>query len=633
MSRRHFGWLLIPLAVLIAISATSGPSRAAATVYVFPIPGSKVLPPGAQIAFRGIPVSQIGSVSVVGSQSGNHSGRLAGDSDGHGGSFIPKKQFTPGETVTVKTGLDVAGASGGTFSYIVASPAGRLPIESLLPAPRVRGDVSHFHSRSDLAPVRLSIGHSSSHVAPGDIFVAPQHGPLQNGPMLLDQNGNLVWFKPLASKTWATDVRAQRYQGKPVLTWWQGNESAGTGVGTDVISDSSYTIIKYVNAVGGLHADLHDFYLTPRGTALITSFYPVYWDASAVTGGIQHQIVLDGVVQEIDVKTGLLLFQWDSLDHVPLTDSYTAPPRNHGHPFDYFHINSVMQDSSQNLVISGRNTWTVYGVDHNTGVVDWRLGGKSSTIKEGAGTTTAWQHDAIPHAGGVLSVFDNGAGPPKTHPHSRALLLQLNTQAGTVSLIREFDHTPALSANFEGNVETLPGGDVFGGWGQQPYFTEFDSTGHTLFDARFADGNTSYRAYKFRWTGTPHTRPAIAAAIKGRSATVWMSWNGATQVAAWRVLAGSSPERAQGRTDGAQEELRERHRDLRAAGLRRGAGARHPRARARDVVDDPDLSPRPAVPQRRRCSSRSNASVGHASAARRARPSSSSGTSGWSMIG
>ena len=53
--------------------------------------------------------------------------------------------------------------------------------------------------------------------------------------------------------------------------------------------------------------------------------------------------MLDSVVQEIDIKTGLVLYQWDSLDHVPLADSYEAMPATAGGPFDYFHINSVQQ--------------------------------------------------------------------------------------------------------------------------------------------------------------------------------------------------------------------------------------------------------------------------------------------------
>ncbi len=55
--------------------------------------------------------------------------------------------------------------------------------------------------------------------------------------------------------------------------------------------------------------------------ALITAYYPVYRNESSVHGP-KRGIVFDAVVQEIDIPTGLVIFQWDSLDHVPLTASY-----------------------------------------------------------------------------------------------------------------------------------------------------------------------------------------------------------------------------------------------------------------------------------------------------------------------
>jgi hypothetical protein len=509
-------------------------------VSVFPIPGSKVAAPGAQIVFRGIPSADIGQITVTGSKSGVHGVTFAPDSDGQGGSFLPVTAFTPGENVTVQSSLNVIGGKSGTWSFQVATPAGTLPFQNIDSSPRVKGDVSHFRSRPDLAPARIAVEKRGVHTSPGYIFVAPQRGPLQNGPMLLDGNGALVWFKPLPPKTWATDFRVQKYEGQPALTWWQGNETAGTGVGEGVISDSHYNVIGYVHTADGLPEDLHEFNLTPQGTALVTSYFGVVTDARSVKGGIQRQIVFDGVVQEIDVKTGLLLFQWDSLDHVPLTDSYSSPPKDHGHPFDYFHVNSANFDSDGNLIISSRNTWTIYKVNIQTGAIMWRLGGKHSTFKLGSGAATAWQHNAIMHAGDLLTVFDNGAGPPRSHPHSRGLMLRLNVTKHTATVAREFDHSPQLSSNFEGNVQEVPGGGVFTGWGQAPYFTEFNASGQTVFDARFVDANNSYRAYRFRWVGTPQTPPAVAASNRGRMTVVWMTWNGATQVKAWRVIGGSS---------------------------------------------------------------------------------------------
>src|SRR5207248_2986411 len=165
--------------------------------------------------------------------------------------------------------------------------------------------------------------------------------------------------------------------------------------GQDVIYDSTYTPVAAVRGANGVAADLHEFQLTPSGTALIIGYYPVYWDARAVHG-LKREIVLDSVVQEIDIPTGLVLFQRDSLDHAPLSDSYETIPqqtvKDHD-PFDYFHANSVQLDDDGSLLISGRNTWAVYKVDHRSGAVIWTLGGRRSSFKLGPGSPFAFQHD------------------------------------------------------------------------------------------------------------------------------------------------------------------------------------------------------------------------------------------------
>ena len=525
----------------------AGCGSGAPLVNVFPMPGGRVAAPQTQITFRGIPAGQIGHVVVTGSRSGRHTGRIEADSDGHGGSFLPTKPFTPGELVSVKTGLHVRGVRAGTFHFTVATPAGAIPAMPLEPAPRVPGDELIFQSRPDLTPAAVEVTSQSAGAAPGDIFITPQQGPTQNGAMILDPSGVLVWFHPVPNGDMAADLQVQSYEGKPVLTWWQGYSGAGIGEGDDVIDNSSYRQIAVVHAGNGLYADLHEFQLTRQGTALITAYYPVYWDASSVHGA-KNQIVLDSIVQEVDVKTGLVLYQWDSLDHVPLSDSYEDMPESAGSPFDYFHVNSVQQTRSGDLIISARNTWAAYEIDGRTGAVVWALGGKHSTFKLGTGVQFAFQHDVLVHSKSakparpdpIVTLFDDGGGPPRLHAESRAIRVRINGKEKTATLVSEDLHSPALTASFEGNVQGLPGGDEFVGWGQQPYFSEFDSSGQAVFDARFVGENSSYRAYRFKWSGTPQSPPNVVASRSGSTADVYASWDGATQVSSWRVLSGSS---------------------------------------------------------------------------------------------
>ena len=283
------------------------------------------------------------------------------------------------------TGLNIVGGSAGGYSFTIATPAGAIPLAGVRPAPRVRNDISRFVSRPDLVPTALTVTKkaSTSVAAGGDLFVAPQYGPVQNGPMIIGPFGGLIWYQPVPHNDTATDFNVQSYQGKPVLTWWQGNVSAaGTGDGVDEIYNSSYQHVATVKASNGVNADLHEFTITGQNTALVTAYYPVLWNVSNAKGA-KPRLVLDGVVQEIDIPTGLVLFQWDSLDHVPVSASYQAIPKNTGHPWDYFHLNSAQLTGNGNVIISSRDTWAVYDVAHQTGAIVWTLGGKSSSFKIG----------------------------------------------------------------------------------------------------------------------------------------------------------------------------------------------------------------------------------------------------------
>jgi hypothetical protein len=515
-------------------------TAATPVVSVFPIAGSRLATPRTQISFRGVPAAELGTITVTGSRSGVHAGSIGGDSDSNGASFIPQNPFLAGEVVTVQTTLNIIGGRDGTFNFTIERPYGRiLPPGGRFAAPRTNGDVRHFVSQPDLAPAAMRV--VSGQASGGDIFLAPMRGPVQWGPMIVDRHGSLVWFDPVHhANTWAANFHPQQYLGQTVLTWWQGFVNAGLGQGHDVILDDHYRQIATVRAGNGLSADLHEFKITDQNTALITAFSLVHWPGSSI-GSRNDLSVLNCTVQEIDIPTGNVLFQWDSLDHVPLSDSYTKPPASNRHPYDYFHINSVQEDSDGSLVISARNTWAVYDVNHSTASMTWQLGGKHSSFKMGPGTATAFQHDARLHTDGLMTIFDDG-GAPRVHSQSRVVLERVNATKRTVTLVREFDHSPKLLVAVEGSAQLLRNGDVFVGWGQQPYVSEFDSGGRQIFDGRIVGPNTNYRAFDAPWSAQPATAPAVAVRRDADGVSItYASWNGATDVAAWELLGGASP--------------------------------------------------------------------------------------------
>jgi hypothetical protein len=543
--------------LLVAATASAAGSRTAPTctpvtvgnsavlagsVTVSPQPGSRDAAPGTQISFLGVPAGQLSAIDVRGSQSGFHAGRLEPYSQGNGASFVPGRPFAEGEQVTVHAKLLLGGAPKLLLDRFVIADEDAINF----PPETIHGggptEVQRFASRPDLQPPLVTVTAQSAASAPGDVFVAPYTGPGQAGPMILDPTGGLVWFKPLHVNSSATNLRVQEYQQRPVLTWWQGIASVhGFGRGEDVIDDSSYAEIARVRAGNGYRADLHEFELTQRGTALITVYHPILCNLSSV-GGPAYGAVTDGMIQEIDIATGLVEHEWTSIGHVPLSESYESAKRSTlNWPFDFFHINSIDLERDGSLLTSARNTRAVYDVDGRSGQIVWRLGGKRSDFTMGPGTGIAYQHDPRQLPDGTVSVFDNGASPA-VHSQSRGVLLSIDLQHKVVSRLSQIVHTPPLLAESQGNLQALANGDWFVGWGQLPQFSEFDAAGSLLFDAHFPRWTQSYRSYRFPWTGLPAHAPSLAFQPgAGGGGALYASWNGATLVQSWRVMTGSDP--------------------------------------------------------------------------------------------
>ena len=339
----------------------------------------------------------------------------------------------------------------------------------------------------------------------GDIFLAPQ-GPGQygTGPEIVSITGKVLWFHPLPAGSFATDFRTQTYLGKPVLTWFQADSGSG---GEDVIYNDRYQQIATVKPANGYMPDFHEFLITPWNTALILADKPGTANLTSL-GLSAHQQVIDGVVQEIDIKTGKLLFQWDSADHVPYSDSHAPMPQS-GQPWDWFHINAVHLDTDGNLLISSRFTWTIYKVNLRTGAMMWQLGGKHSTFAikaapgqklDSAGEIFAFQHDPEALGGNVYTVFDDESdGQTTLYSSSRAVTISLDLAAGTATLIKSVNQPEGLTAGATGSAQTTKNGDLFVSWGGLSYFSEFSPSGKLLFNAKLPDGAGTYRAYRLPW--------------------------------------------------------------------------------------------------------------------------------------
>lgn len=393
----------------------------------------------------------------------------------------------------------------------------------------------------------LTVLKHTGRVAAGYLFTgpkietaAPAGAPI--GPLISDNQGRSVWFRALPAGVSATDVRVQRYRGKPVLTYWEGSShnGAGHGEGTDYILNRHYRTIAKVNAGHGLEADQHEFVLTRRNTALITVYRQTTVDATSV-GGPKKQAVLEGVVQEINVRTGKVIFSWHSLKHVPLSASHLPLPAAAGTAWDYFHINAVRPDTDGNLIVSARHTWTVYKINRKTGHVIWQLGGKSSSFKLGHGVRFAWQHDPKPQGKGIYRIFDNASNGVAVRAETRIITVKVNTKTHRAKLVESLTHPDGLSAPSQGDSQLLPNGNLLVGWGALGRVSEFNRKGKLIFDATVPSGYDTYRAYRSPWVGLPLTRPSVQAAkASGDDSHLDLVWNGATRVATWQLRGGST---------------------------------------------------------------------------------------------
>jgi hypothetical protein len=444
---------------------------------------------------------------------------------------------------------------------LLAGAAGVLPAAASAAG---AGSAWHFGSAPALQPPKLVVehrgrvgnGHALLFLDPYKNFAvaSPQVG--QSGALIDTAGGDPVWFQRAPAGQSDVDFHADVLGGRRVLVFWQGVVvttpggpvpigEAGAGAHW-VILDQHYRRIATVRGGDGWTPDLHEL-IGGSGDVVIYSVGRRVKANLSALGGPADGTYEDNGVQAADLATGRVLYTWDMGAHVPLAQSATRPAPSG--TWDPYHLNSLARAPGGSLVISARNTWSVYDITPTgAGTVHWTLDGKphatDSSFRFGPGAPFAWQHDARLLPNGELTMFDDhccsfAPDAPKPPPTARGLILRLDTAAGTANLVASYSRRPPLVVATQGSLELL-GSDVLVGWGQEPYVSEFTSIGRLLYDAHLPAADSSYRTLAESWTGHPLSRPAIAARRRGASTFLEASWNGATLVARWQVLHGPS---------------------------------------------------------------------------------------------
>lgn len=427
-----------------------------------------------------------------------------------------------------------------------ALAAGALAVAGAAVAAAPSSAAQEFETRPDLRPTEITVTQKAGAVAPGLIFTAPKNGGAARGSMIFDDAGGLVWFRPAARGKSVIDTRRAIYDGRPVITFWEGNGLRGYGYGEFVILDQKYDEIARVSPGGKKRTDFHEFTVTPRNTALVISYKPVRGSTTAVRGGARNDLIMRNLIQEVDIRTNRVLWEWDATKAISPTESYLRLPARPEVAYDFVHANSVTEDVDGNLLVSARHTHTVYKVDKRTKKIVWKLGGKRSSFRMGTGTRFRWQHDAHRRPDGTISVFDNASDDlgdlRRRKIESRGMKLRLDEAKRTATLAAEYENPRPQLNNTQGNMQELQNGNQFVGWGGVgDNVSEFSADGRQVFEARYGSRSTeSYRAYRFDWTGQPSTPPKAVARRSGNSTAVRVSWNGATTVTAWRAMGGAN---------------------------------------------------------------------------------------------
>ncbi|KAI4596613.1 hypothetical protein KJ359_005369 [Pestalotiopsis sp. 9143b] len=404
-----------------------------------------------------------------------------------------------------------------------------------------------FRSRPDLAPPRLNITiPATKDVEPGYLFLAPfaglpdtpyeQHGPRQAGAYILRDDGDLVWSGYGIYSIWTTNFQKGRWNGKDVLFTFEGDHNPGYGHGHGHITflDQNYETIRELRAGNHKLVDKHEFHIINEKTGLIQIYQPVPRDLTAYGASPEQQ--------------------WIAI--LPINPGQAGSGYNSSDAWDYFHINSVDKDAEGNYLISARDACSVHKINGTDGSIIWKLDGKDSSFAVPKDAKFCFQHHARwleQHDDvEVISLYDNSAHGSEhgegrqvhTAPTSSGKILKLNTTSWEAELVQAFYPPDGLLSKSQGSTQVLPGGNVLVGWGSEGAVTEYLPNGTAIFHAYMDSdylgrGVQNYRAFKYDWAGYPNEEPAIVALADkdGGGTTLYVSWNGDTETAAWRFYA------------------------------------------------------------------------------------------------
>ncbi len=481
--------------------------------YVSPVPGSKYIMPGNNIALRHGDLILLESLNgfsmeVTGTKSGRIKGDMVLSDDARTVIFKPNTPYEFGERIKVvvngnlktRTGLKLKGLE---FNFTVTPVIPELPRDYFLQEEPGHSSNQPVHRPDRIKSINdnnlpedfpeLTVNISNNPVE-GEYYFSTPFGYWGWFP---DNIPYLVIFDNTCVPVYYKKLNFPAYDFRKLVDGTLSYYNNTWPTPTFEIMNSSFETIDNYTIQGGYRTDFHEFFKLGNGHVFITAYDPqIVGMDTVVAGGDPNAIVSGWIIQELDMNKNVV-FQWRSWDHYQLTDAddhvdLTAAI------IDVFHGNAIDVYSESALILSPRNNNEITKIDWNTGEIIWRLGGKNNMFQFVNDTLHfSRAHDCRMLPNGNLSLFDNGTYHPEPI-FSSALEYELDEENLIASLVSRIRSNPDIEGVIMGNVQTKGNGNRITGWGSGvPAITEFDANGDVAMEIYFSGIN--YRAYRMPW--------------------------------------------------------------------------------------------------------------------------------------
>ncbi len=499
----------------INLKNTSGQAK---IIYISPVPGAIYVTPQTNIIIRSSEnidessLNQTSLITVKGSSSGSHSGKIILADDQKTILFQPDVPFNSGEIVTVKIAEGIRTENENilpdtTFNFTISSSSfsSEFKSQALLKEiiemkdqnksavpistskKKIINKVTGIKDLPDDFP-ELSVTQYNN-PNPGYIFLSNfsiQTGNVYgNYLMIVDNFGNPVFYRKMNAPCFDFKV-----QPTGLMTYYDLSTHKFYGM------NSKFAIVDSFACGNGYVTDVHELRLLPNGNYfLLADDYEKVDMSQIVPGGNPNATVTGIIIQELD-KSGNVIFQWRSWDHFKITDAthedLTAAS------IDYVHSNAIeINSDSTSILLSSRHLDEITNIDLNTGNIIWRLGGKNNQfnfINDNIGFSHQHSIRRIPN--GDITLFDDGNF--HTPPFSRGVEYKLDEVNKTATLVWQYRNNPDIYGDAMGYVQRFDNGNTLIGWGTaNPSVTEVAPDGTVALELSLPFGQWSYRAFKF----------------------------------------------------------------------------------------------------------------------------------------